>query len=39
MIAKCDQEIKIPGLLPCVAYAEDRSDCIIVLHVDFVQFL
>ena len=31
MNAKCNQETEIASLLPCVAYVEDQSDCIIVL--------
>ena len=38
MNAKCNQEIEIADLLPCLAYVEDQSDCIIVLCIDFVQF-
>ena len=39
MNAKCNQKIEIASLLPCVAYIENQSDCIIVFYLDFVQFL
>ena len=39
MNAKCNQETEIASLLPCVAHVEDLSGCIIVLYLDFVQFL
>ena len=39
MKAKCNQEIELTSLLPWVACVEDQGDCIIVLYLDFVQFL